>query len=82
MIRDGIIRFDRRYVDQESVTLADRFTHLLEVGPIKGRTVKLHEGDVLFFNNHKMLHAREAYTDVGRVSLRVRIQAFENANMV
>jgi len=78
--RQEVIRYDRRYADAQSVQLADRFTQILESGRLRGHVIKLAEGDVLFFDNYRLLHARESYTDLGRVSLRVRIEASENAN--
>lgn len=35
---------------------------------------KLNDGDVVFFNNHTMLHGRTAFSDCQRLLLRIRIQ--------
>ena len=34
---------------------------------------KLNDGDVVFFNNHTMLHGRTAFSDRKRLLLRIRI---------
>lgn len=70
----GIARFDRRYVvGEEAGKVATRFTQLLESNTLLGQSVKLEEGEVLFFNNQTLLHARETYTNTDRVSYRVRL---------
>lgn len=62
-------RFDRCYViGEEASKIATRFTELLESNTLLGEPVKLAEGEVLFFDNHKLLHAREQYTDTNRFS--------------
>lgn len=76
----GRIRFDRRYVDPEHAALSSRVTRLLEEEIKAGQVIKLSEGDVLFFDNRKMLHSRQPYTDLGRISFRVRIKELGDAN--
>lgn len=69
----GTARFDKRFViGEEAVKLALRFSQLLE-GQELGRPLKLAEGDVLFFDNERLLHARERYSNPDRVSYRVRL---------
>lgn len=73
-IDQGIVRFDKRYVVGETAAkLALRFSQMLEGPGLPGRSVKLAEGDALFFNNERFLHAREPYSDSDRVSYRVRV---------
>lgn len=67
-------RFDKRYIlGEASAKLALRFSQLLEGQELPSRSIKLAEGDVLFFDNERLLHAREPYSNPDRVSYRVRI---------
>lgn len=68
-----LIRFDARYIDEHNTGLASILTSLLEGQALTGTSLKLAEGDVLFFDNHRLLHARQPYSDAGRVNIRVRI---------
>lgn len=70
----GTARFDKRFVvGEEAAKLALRFSQLLEGQELLGQPIKLAEGDVLFFDNERLLHARERYSNPDRVSYRVRI---------
>jgi hypothetical protein len=69
----GTVRFDRRYVDQEYARLADEFVALVEGSLVVGRTIKMEDGDALFFDNRRLLHAREPYDNPNRLSFRTRI---------
>lgn len=70
----GTTRFDKRYVIGEAATiLAVRFGELLEGQEVPSQSIKLAEGDVLFFDNKRLLHAREPYSNPDRVSYRVRM---------
>lgn len=70
----GIARFDKRYVISEAAAkLALRFGQMLEGQGLRSQSIKLAEGDVLFFDNERLLHAREPYSNPDRVSYRVRV---------
>ena len=69
----GTVRFDRRFIGLEILDLAVRFDQLIRSEELLGKAIKLKEGDALFFDNHRVLHAREPYQNPDRVSYRVRI---------
>ena len=69
----GSARFDMKYMDETAKLLGNIFRTILNDPEVPAQTVKLSEGDVLFFDNEKTLHARNEYSDLARVSLRVRM---------
>lgn len=72
-----ILRFDPRYMAEQDQPFAKHLSRLLDrLGPDHGICIKLAPGDVLFFDNHRVFHAREPYTDLSRVSIRVRLHPF------
>jgi alpha-ketoglutarate-dependent taurine dioxygenase len=68
------VRFDARYIDAPNAGLAHRMTMILEGQTFKPEIIKLAKGDVLFFDNRKLLHSREPYSDKSRINIRVRIK--------
>jgi alpha-ketoglutarate-dependent taurine dioxygenase len=68
------VRFDARYIDEPDTDLARRMTMILEGQTFKPEIIKLAEGDVLFFDNRKLLHARQPYSDKTRTNIRVRVK--------
>ena len=73
------IRFDSRYIGWPNDFFAQALARLLERQTFEAKSIKLNEGDVLFFDNHKLLHARQPYADSRRTTIRVRIKD-EEAN--
>lgn len=69
----GTVRYDQKYIDPAHSELGLRFTKALNGANILAHSVKLGEGDALFFNNHTTLHARAPYSDPNRLSIRVRM---------
>jgi ectoine hydroxylase-related dioxygenase (phytanoyl-CoA dioxygenase family) len=69
----GSARFDIKYMDETAKHLGNIFRTILNDPEVPAQKVKLSEGDVLFFDNEKTLHARNEYSDLARVSLRVRM---------
>ncbi len=69
----GTARFDMKYIDESTRHVGALLRTILNDPQIPSQTVKLSEGDVLFFDNEKTLHARSEYSDPDRVSLRVRM---------
>jgi alpha-ketoglutarate-dependent taurine dioxygenase len=59
----------------EHHALRAKFSAFLEssVAQTGATAIKLTEGDVLFFDNRRLLHAREPYSDPNRLNIRVRI---------
>ncbi|GEM_PF-1270369 len=66
-------RFDMKYIDETVKRVRNLFRTILNNPDVPVQSVKLSEGDVLFFDNVRTLHARNKYSDPNRVSLRVRM---------
>lgn len=69
----AVARFDMKYVTDEDRSLAKDFQDLVARPDLPVIPIKLAEGDVLFFDNSRTLHARAPYENIERVSLRVRM---------
>lgn len=69
----GTARYDQKYIDSAHAELGLRFTKALNEAKVLAHSVKLGEGDALFFNNRTTLHARAPYSDPNRLSIRVRM---------
>lgn len=69
----GTARYDQKYIDSAQTELGLRFTKALNEAKVLAHSVKLDEGDALFFNNRTTLHARAPYSDPNRLSIRVRM---------
>lgn len=69
----GTARYDQKYIDSAQTELGLRFTKALNEAKVLAYSVKLDEGDALFFNNRTTLHARAPYSDPNRLSIRVRM---------
>ena len=69
------VRFDAKYLDLAHRVLGERFLQMLDGIQDAADPVKLEAGDVLFFKNRSLLHARLPYDDPQRLSIRARIAA-------
>lgn len=70
----GTARYDQKYIDPACAELGLRFTRALDRAKLLAHSIKLGEGDALFFNNRTTLHARAPYSDPSRLSMRVRME--------
>ncbi|HEY0794950.1 MAG TPA: TauD/TfdA family dioxygenase, partial [Acidisarcina sp.] len=75
-IREGIRLAGQRNREEEEAL--DFFSKLVYRSPER-RGVTLANGEILFINNHTVLHARTAFEGFSRVLLRIRFNAYPRA---
>ncbi len=75
---DGQLRLGRYATHEDDKLLIERVSAIIDrEGSATTRKIQLSPGDVMFFNNHKLLHGREPYrrerSSTPRLMLRTRV---------
>jgi alpha-ketoglutarate-dependent taurine dioxygenase len=70
---NNLLRFDRKHVSGDVGSLIQRFCAILDSPEMPSSQVSLGSGEVLFFDNHALIHSRNAHDDPERVIVRVQV---------